>query len=146
MFNFTPWTSPCRFSVFHYLLGLLRNSAPLSPWCYLTISSSAAFAKLLPSVFLRIRSFNGSALLHVLVARNGLPFRPQSAVNIQGWFPLQYWLFEFLAMPKGLRKCFSKLQFESINSLMWPSSFQTSHLYRHWKSHGFDYMTFVGKW
>ena len=64
------------------------NSCPLSPWCYLTISSSA-------TLFFCLLSFPGSGSFPVsrLFTSGGQSTRasasaPVLPVNIQGWFPL----------------------------------------------------------
>ena len=50
------------FSVLH-CLRVCSNSCPLSQWCYLTISSSAAPLLLLPSIFASIRVFSSELAL-----------------------------------------------------------------------------------
>ena len=83
------------FSVLHYL-RLCSDSCPLSRWCYLTISSSAAFFSFCPQSF------------------------PASVSFPMTWFFTKYWSFSFNISPSneysGLISFRADL-FERINSL-----------------------------
>ena len=117
------------------------NSCPLSRWCYLTISCSAApFSSCSQSspasgffpvswLFMSGGQSNGaSALVSVL------------PMKIQGCFSLGLIsLISFLS--KGLSRVFSGTQFENINSLVlsllysWP----LTSIPDYWETHSFDY-------
>ena len=75
--------------------GVCSNSYPLSQWCYLTISSSAAH-------FFGLQSCPalGFFLINWLFTSGGRSIAPSAAasvlpMNIQGWFPLGWtgWIF-----------------------------------------------------
>ena len=120
-------------------LGVCSNSCPLSWWCYLTISSSAAPIPLLPSVFPSLRSFSsGSALSlfqwvgssHQVAKVLELQLQPQSFQWIfrVDFFSIDW--FDLLAVQGTLK---SLLQHHSsIASILQCSAFfmvHFSHLY-----------------
>ena len=106
--------------------GVHSNSRPLSWWCYLTISSSAAaFSFCLPP-FPASRSFpmsqllqSGSQSIRASAMASVLP------MNIQGWFPLG--MTGLISMQcKGLSRVFSsttiwKHQSFSSQPYLWPA-------------------------
>ena len=120
----TPWTVMPGSSVLHYLWSLLK-SCPLSRWCYLTISSSAA-----PFSFC-LQSFpaSGSFPKSCLFTSGGQSIEASASVfkmNIQDWFPLGLpGLISLLS--KGLSRVFSsttvrKHQFFGIQPPLWSNS------------------------
>ena len=108
--------------------GVFSNSCPLSRWCYLTASSSAALFFCLQS-FPASGSFpkswlfiSGSQSIGVSVSASGLP------MHIQGWFPLG--LTGLIYVQETLKSLLQ--QHSSIASILWLSAFfmiQLSHLY-----------------
>ena len=96
--------STSDFPVLHYL-PVCSNPCPLSQWCYLTISSSAAPFSSCPQSFSASRSFPVSWLF----TSGGQSIRHLPSVlpmNIQGWFPL--WLTSFISLQfKGHSRLFS---------------------------------------
>ena len=82
----TPWTMHARLPCPSLSLEVYSNSHPLSQWCYLTNSSSAA-------PFLCLQSFpaSGSLAMSQLLASGGPSIGASASVfpmNIQGLFPL----------------------------------------------------------
>ena len=116
------------------------NSCPLSLWCYLTISSSAALFSFCLQSFPEPGSFSVSQLFRsggqsigAWASASVLP------MNIQGWFPLG--LMGLISLQsKGL------LQHKLKTSILQCSAFfmiQLSHPYMTTgKNHSFDYMNF----
>ena len=111
--------------------GICSNSCPLSWWCCLTISSSAA------PFFLWLQSFpaSGSFPVSWLFPSGGQSIRaPASAsvlpMNIKGWFTLGLTVLIFV-LSKGLSRVFS--QHHILKALiLWCSAFfmvQLSHLH-----------------
>ena len=82
-----PWTAACQALCPLLSPGVCSDSYPLSWWCYLTISSSAA-------LFYCIQSFpaSGSFPMSHLFASSGQSIRASASLVlpmiIQGWFPL----------------------------------------------------------
>ena len=116
----TPWTPgqknarhPCS-SLFP---GVSSSSCPLSLWCHLTISSSAAPS---PPTF-RLSQQQGlfwdeSALCIRWPSIGASPSASVLSMNVQGWFPLGLTgLSSFLS--KGLSRVFSSTTTESLSSL-----------------------------
>ena len=108
-------------------LGVCSNSCPLSPWCYLTISTSAN-----PFSF-GLRSFpeSGSFPVSRLFATGGQNIgtstsAPVLLMNIQDWFPLG--LADLISLQsKGHSKIFSsttvsKHQFFRVQPSLWSYS------------------------
>ena len=96
--------------------GVCANSCPLSCWCYLTISSSAAPLSFCHQSFPASRPFpmswllaSGSQTIGTSASESVLP------MNIQGWFPLGLTgLISLLS--KDSQKSSPAPQFESIYS------------------------------
>ena len=127
--------------------GVCSNSCPLSQWCYLTISSSAALFFCLQS-FPTSRCFPMSRLIASGGQSIGISVSPSVlAMNIQGWFPLV--LIVLLVVLGNLSSLFQHYNlkasvlffFESINSL----ALRIFHgptlisVHDYWKNHSFDY-------
>ena len=101
------------------------NSDPLSWWCCLTISSSAAPFSSCPQSFPVLRSFPMS----LLFASGGQSTGAWASIlpmNIQGWFPLGFTCL-FSLQSKGLSRVFSsttiqKHQFFSAQPSLWSNS------------------------
>ena len=122
----TPWTRAPQGSL-SFTIRVRSNSWPLSQWCYLTISSSAA----LFSFCLQSFPASGSLPMSQLFTSGGQSIGASASVlpmNIQGWFPLG--LTDLILLSKGLS---SLLQYHSSKaSILWCSAFfmvQLSHLY-----------------
>ena len=85
--------------------GVCSNSYPLSWWCYLTVSSSAA------SFCLQSFQASGSFPMSQLFASGGQSLGASATVlpmNIQGWFPLGFTISISL-LSKGLSRVFSSI-------------------------------------
>ena len=104
---------------------LHSDSCPLSQWCYLIISSSAA----LVSFCLRSFPASGSFPVSWFFASGGQSIRASASVllmNIQGWFPSG--LTDLISwQSKGLSKVFSsttikKHQFFGTKHSLWSNS------------------------
>ena len=61
----TPWAVVCQAPCPSLSPGICSNSCPLSRGYYITISSSASFFLLMPSIFLSIRAFSSESALHI---------------------------------------------------------------------------------
>ena len=121
--------------------GVCSNSCPLSQWCYLTISSSAAPFSFCLQSFPASGSFPMSQLLASGGQRTGgsnsasvLP------MNIQGWFPLG-WTGLITLRSKELSRVFSSTQLKGTNSsalslLCGPT---LTFIPADWKNYSFDY-------
>ena len=98
------------------------NSPPLSRWCHTTTSSSVVPF----SCFLSVPD-SGSFPVSWLLSSGAQSIGASASasvlsMNIQGWFPL--------GLTKGFLTVFSKLQFESVNSLALSLLYgQLSHSY-----------------
>ena len=105
--------------------GVCSNSCPLSQWCYLTISSSAACFSFCFQSF----PTSGAFPMSQLFASNVQSIRVSSTafpVNTQGWFPLGLTGLIFLQSKSLLQHHNSKA------SILWQSAFfmvQLSHPY-----------------
>ena len=107
--------------------GVCSNSCPLSWWCYLTMSSSAALFSLC------LQSFPGSGSFPMswLFTLGGLSTGASASSsvlpgNIKGWFPLGLTGLIFM-QSKGLSRVFSsttiwKHQFFGVQPSLWPNS------------------------
>ena len=123
------------------------NSYPLSRWCHLTISTSAA-----PFPFcFQSFSASGSFPLSWLFALGGQSTGASASasvfpLNIEGWFPLGFDWFDLLAVWRTLKSSPTP-QFKGINSsalsLLYGPPLTSTHDY--WKNHSFDYTDFVGR-
>ena len=117
------------------------NSYPLSWWCFLTISSSAALFS-----FASIWVFSNESALHIKWPKNWSFSFSISSSDIQGWFPLGLTgLISLLSM--GLSTVFSsttiwKHQFSGAKPSLWSNS----HMYMTTgKTIALTIQTFVGK-
>ena len=115
------------------------NSCPLSQWCYLTISSSAA-------LFFCLQSFpaSGSFPVSQFFPSGGQRIGARASVlpmTIQDWFPLG-WTGLISLHSKGLSRVFSSTTIWSINSLALSLLYgpALTSIHDHWKNHSFDYM------
>ena len=125
-----PWLSP----------GVCSNSCPLSRWCCLTISSSAAQPLLLlPSVFPSIRIFSGELALCIRWPKYWSFSFSISTSSEQSWFPLGLIGLNAL-LSKGLSRVFSR-------TTVWKDQFFDAQLFYgpiltsihdYWKNHSFD--------
>ena len=116
------------------------DSYPLSQWCYLTVSFSAA-------LFFCLQSFPASESFPVsLLFSSGGQSNGASAstwvfpTNIQGWFPLG--LTGLISLhPKGLSRVFSSTTVQNHQLLgIQPCLWSNSHiLHDSWKKHSVDY-------
>ena len=120
--------------------GVCSNPCPLSMWCHLIISPSAApFSSCLQSFpasgsFLRCRIFTSGGQ-STGASASALP------MNIQGWFPLGLTGLIYL-QSKGLSRVFSSVRIQKHPFFsVQPSLWSISHIYT-WlmKNHSFDYM------
>ena len=102
------------------------NSCPLSRWCYLTMSSSAALLSFCLQSFPASRFFPMSQLFAPGGQRYGaLASASALPMNIQSWFPLG--LTGLILQSKGLSRIFSsttiwKHQFFSAQPCLWSKS------------------------
>ena len=122
--------------------GVCSNSCPLSQWCYLTIScSAAAFSFCLQSF-----PASGSFPMSQLFASDDQSTGASASIsvlpmNIQGWFPLG--LTGLISLrSKGLSRVFSstiiwKYQFFGAHLFLWSNSHIHTWLM---ENHSFDYM------
>ena len=115
-----------RFPCLSLSPGVCSNSCPLSWWCYLTISSSAA-------LFFCLQSFSASESFPVswLFTSGGQSIRASALasvlpVNMQDWLPLG--LTGLISLQsKGLSRVFSstavgKYQFFAVKPPLWSNS------------------------
>ena len=120
----TPWTRAPQGSL-SFTIRVRSNSWPVSQWCYLTISSSAA----LFSFCLQSFPASGSLPMSQLFTSGGQSIGASASVlpmNIQGWFPLGLTGLIFL-QSKRLSRVFSsttirKHQFFSTQPSLWSNS------------------------
>ena len=126
------------FPVLHCLLEFAQNSCPLSQWCYLTISSSAA-------PFFCLQSFpaSGSFPMSQLFTSGGLSTGASASAsvlpkNIQGWFPSGLTGL-ISSCPTDSQESSSALQFESINCLGLSLLCAPTSTRDYWKNYSFDY-------
>ena len=142
----TPWTpgqKHARHTCSSLFPGVSSSSCPLSLWCHLTISSSAAPS---PPAFRLSQQQVLKRAMSQLFASGGqsIGASPSASVlsmNVQGWFPLGLTgLSSFLS--KGLSRVFSSTTIESISSLalslIYDPTLTSVHYYC--KNHSFDYM------
>ena len=84
-----PWTAACQAPLSFTISWSLLKFMSMSPWCYLTISSSAA----LFSVCFMSFTASGSLAVSQLLASGGQSIgasglAPVLPMDFQGWFPL----------------------------------------------------------
>ena len=124
---YKPWTvkKSQGSSVLYYLPGFAQNSCPLSQWCYLTISSSAAPFSFCLQSFPASESFPRCQLF----ASAGQSIGASASVfpmNVQGWFILR--LTGLISLQsKRLSRVFSsatieKHQFFGTQPSLWSNS------------------------
>ena len=113
--------------------GVCTNSCPLTPWCSLTISNSAALSSFCCQSFPASGPFPKSQFF----ASGGQSIRASASVfpmNTQGWFPSGLTGLTSL-QSKGLSRVFSsttiqKHQFFSYLPSLWsPSLWSNSHIH-----------------
>ena len=122
--------------------GVCSNSCPLSPWCYLTISSFADPFSFCIQSFPVLRYFpmswlfkSGGQNIRASMSPSVLP------MNIQSWFTLG--LTDLILQYKGFSRVFSsnhssKALTSSVLTLLYDSTLTCIHDY--WKKHSLDYM------
>ena len=130
--------------------GICLDSRPLSQWCYLTISSSAALFSFCLWSFPASMSFPmsqpfalGGQSIGASASASALP------MNVQGWFPLGLTgLISLLS--KGTFKSLLQLHNSKASCLQCPAFFmvQLSHLYMTTgkKTWLWLYRPFLAKW
>ena len=128
------------YPVLHYLLAwICLNSCPLSQWCYLTISSSAAPLSFCLQYFPASRSFPMSQLF----ASSGQSIGGSASVlsmNIQGWFPLGLMGWPPCS-PRNCQESSPTSPFKSISSSAFSLLYHLAltSIHDNWKNHSFDY-------
>ena len=130
----TPWTTARQASLSFTISQSLLDSCPLSWWCYLTISSTAA-----PFFFLQSFPGSGSFLMSWFFASGGQNIGASASaailsMNIQDWFPLG--LTGLISLEsKGLQESSPLSQFKSISSLAFSflHSPTLTSIHDHWK-------------
>ena len=117
-FFVAPWAAACQAPLSSSTPRVCSDSCPLSQWCYLTISSSAARFSFCLQSFPASGSFpmsqlfpSGSQSIGASTSASVLPF------NLQGWFPLGFWLLWSFSIPKKSQESSPGPQLESITSL-----------------------------
>ena len=120
--------------------GVCPDSCPLSQWCCLTISSSAAPFSSCPQAIPTWRSFS----VNQLFTTGGQGIGASASVlpmNIQGWFPLRFTGLIFL-QSKGLSRVFSSTTIWKYHSSAFslPYGAVLTSIHDYWKNHNFDYM------
>ena len=116
---------------------------PLSQWCYLTVSSSAALFSRCPQSF----PASGSFPMSWLFASDGQSIGTSASasvltMDIQGWLPVG-WMVWSPCSPRDSQESTPAPQFESIFlvlSLLCGSTLTS--IYDDWKNHSFDYTEF----
>ena len=122
-----PHDVACQAPLSYMSPRVCSNSCPLSRWCYLTISFSAAIFSFCLQSFLALGCF----LVNWLLASGGQSIGASASatvlpVNIQGWFPLE--LTGLISLqPKELSRVFSstiiwKHQFLGAQPSLWTNS------------------------
>ena len=118
------------FPVLQYPPGVCSGSCPLSWWCYLTISSSAAPFSFCLQSFPASRSFpkcclsaSGDQSIGASASASVLP------VNVQGWFPFE--LTGLISLQsKGLSRVFTSTTVQKHQFFgSQPSLWSTSHIH-----------------
>ena len=112
------------------LFPVVRSvSCPLSQWCYVTISSSAASFSFCFRSFPASESFlmsqllaSGDQIVGTSASASVLP------MNIQDWFPLG--LMDLILLSKGLSRVFSSTTVQKVQFFgTQPSLLSSSHIY-----------------
>ena len=122
------------------------DSCPLSQWCFLTISSSAALFSSCTQSF----PASGSFPMSQLFKSGGQSIRASASVlsmNAQDWFPLG--LTGLISLQsKGLFRVFPSTTIRSVSSLTLSLLYGPTLTWVHdyWKSHSFTIQTLLSKW
>ena len=125
----TPWTATQQASLSFTIYWTCSNSCPLSLWCYLIISSSAAPFSSCPQSFLSIRVFSNESALCI--------WWPKKVLDLQLQHPSFQWYsglisfrinwLDLLAVQGTLRKSFNttirKHQFFGTEPSLWSNSY-----------------------
>ena len=143
-FSATSWMAARQASLSSTIPGSLLKSCPLSQWCYLTISSSAAPYSFAFSLS-QHQSFPMSWVFITGSQSIGTSASASVLMNIQGWFP--FGLTSLISLPGTLK---SLLQHHSSKALiLWHSAFfmvQLTSIHNYWKNYiALTIWTFVGK-
>ena len=135
----TPWTEANQPSLSPWICS---NSCPLSWWCYLTISSSAAIFSFC------LQSFPASGFFPMsqLFASGGQGIGASASASVlpmytQGWFPLGL-LVWFPGCLRDSQESSPRPQFKNINSLALSLFYGPTviSVLDYGKKHSFDYM------
>ena len=124
-------------------LRVCTNSCPLSQWCYLSISSSAALFSFAFNLFQHQGFFPMSQLFtssgKSIVASASATVLPMRVFRTEF---LENWLVGSPCSPRDSQESSPASQFESINSsalsLLYGSTLTSVHDY--WKTNSFDYI------
>ena len=143
----TPWTAACQaslpFTISQSLLKLMSIESVM-PSNHLIICRPLL---LLPSAFPSIRVFSSELALHIRWPKYwSFSFSISPSSDYSGLISFSIDWFDLPAV-QGTFK--SLLQHHNLKaSIFYHSAFfmvQLPHLYDYWKTHSFDYRTFVGK-
>ena len=132
----TPWTTACQAPPLSP--RVCSDLCPLSRWCHLTISSSAA-PLLLPSIFPSIKVFSNESALHIRWPKYwSFIFSISASDEYLGLISFRIHRFDLLAVQKTLKSLLQHLN--SKASILWHSAFFMVQLSQdYWKNHSFDY-------
>ena len=135
----TPWTAACQASPSFTISWSLKNSCPLSWWCFPTITSVAPFSSCLQS-FPASGDFWMSWLSASGSWSNGVSLQHHSfPMNIQDWFPLG--LTGWISLQsKRLSRVFSSTSIQKHQLFGAQPSFGPTLISVHdyWKNPSFD--------
>ena len=116
------------------------SSCPLSCWCYVNISSSAA-----PFFASNLSQHQGLFPVSQLFPSSGQSIGASASasvipMNIQGWFPLGFTVWSHCC-PRNCQESSLAPQFEGISSLLLSFLYGPIliSIHDYWKSHSFDY-------
>ena len=117
---------------------ICSNSCPLSWWCHLTFSSSAALFSFCLQSFLASGSFPVSWLF-VSGSQSIGALASIFPINIQGWFPLG--LTGLISLQsKGLSRVISSTTVQKYQFFSFLYSPAVTSIHDYWKNHSFDQM------
>ena len=125
------------FPVLHYLPEFARIHIH---WCYLTISSSAAYF----SFCLQSFPASGSFLMNGLFTSGGQSLKASASASIlyeySGLISFRVHWFNLLVVQGTLKSLLQQSQFKTINSLAFNFLYSPTltSIHDHWKSHSFD--------
>ena len=144
----TPWTGSCQVSPFSLFPGVCSNSCPLSGWCCLTISSSAALFSFCVQSFPASGPFPMSRLFPSGGQKHwSFSFSISLSNEYSVLISFRIDLFCLLAVPGPLKRLLQHCSLKA--SIIWRSALfllqlekditigKTIHNY--WKNHSFDY-------